>query len=73
MTIISTIIVMAVLALIANAAFAAITGRYFDEAVTKRELTPEEQLRRAYRSAYFAHVSLADECEPEQKTKKMGS
>ena len=71
MTIISTIIVMAVLALIANAAFAAITGRYSDEEVTRRKLTPEEQLKRAYLSAYYAHVSTLDECTPAQKSEKV--
>jgi hypothetical protein len=71
MIIISTIIVMAVLALIANAAFAAITGRYSNYEVTPRQLTPEEQLKRAYLSAYYAHVSTLDECTPAQKSEKV--
>ena len=69
MTLISTIIVMAVLAIIANAAFAAISGRYSDEEATERQLTPEEHLRRAYRSAYFTHASLADEARENEKGK----
>ena len=61
MFIISSIIVIAVSAIIANAAYFAISRKYFCEEVTKPELTSDELLRRAYLNAYFAHVSMSDE------------
>lgn len=61
MFIISSIIVIAVSAVIANAAYFAISRKYFYEEVTKPELTSDELLRRAYLNAYFAHVSMSDE------------
>ena len=66
MFIISTIIVIAVSAVIANAAYFAISRKYFCEEVTKPELTSDELLKRAYVNAYFAHVSMTDECSKQE-------
>ena len=46
--------------LIANGAYLAI---FISEPIRTNtsKLSPEEHLRRAYRSAYFSHVSLIDE------------
>jgi len=57
MHIISSIIIIGVACLIANAAYFAIfKDQRLQEATSV--LTPEERLRRAYLSAYFMHVSL---------------
>ena len=62
MFIISTIIVIAVSAVIANAAYFAISRKYSCEEVMRPKLTTcDELLKRAYRNAYFAHVSMSDE------------
>lgn len=61
MFIITTIIVIAMSAIIANAAYFAISRKYFCEEVVRPELTSYELLKRAYRNAYFAHISLSDE------------
>ena len=58
---ISTVIVIAVSAVIANAVYFAISRKYSCEEVTKPELTSDELLKRAYLNAYFAHVSTSDE------------
>ena len=54
------IIITGVASLIVNAAYFAI---FKDQRVQQAAsvLTPEERLRRAYRSAYFMHVSLSNE------------
>jgi len=62
MLIISSIIVIVVSAVIANAAYLAICRKYSSEEVKKPELTSDELLKRAYVNAYFAHVSMTDEC-----------
>ena len=61
MLIISSIIVIVVSAVIANAAYLAICRKYSCEEVMRSELTSDELLKRAYRNAYFAHVSMSDE------------
>ena len=61
MFIISSIIVIVVSAVIANAAYFAICRKYSCEEVMRPELTSDELLKRAYRNAYFAHVSMSDE------------
>jgi len=61
MFIISTIIVIAVSAVIANAAYLASSRKYACEEVKKPDLTSDELLKRAYLKAYFAHVSMSDE------------
>jgi len=61
MLIISSIIVIVVSAVIANAAYLAICRKYSCEEVMRPELTSDELLKRAYRNAYFAHVSMSDE------------
>ena len=64
MLIISSIIIVGVACLIANAAYFAIfKGQRLQQAASV--LTPEERLRRAYRSAYFMHVSLSNEAKNE--------
>ena len=68
MLIISSIILIGVACLIANAAYLAIfKGHPLQHAAPV--LTPEERLRRTYRSAYFMHVSLSHEA----KNKNGGS
>ena len=59
MYLISTLICTGVALLIANGAYLAI---FKSEPIhtNTSELSPEEQVRRAYRSAYFSHVSLMD-------------
>ena len=61
MFIISSIIVIVVLAVIANAAYFAICRKYSCKEVMRPELTSDELLKRAYRNAYFAHVSMTGE------------
>jgi hypothetical protein len=61
MFIISSIIVIVVLAVIANAAYFSICRKYSCEEVMRPELTSDELLQRAYRTAYFAHVSMSGE------------
>jgi len=60
MYLISTLICIGVALLISNGAYLAI---FKSEPIHTKtsELSPEEHLRRAYRSAYFSHVSLMDE------------
>ena len=59
MYIFSILICTGVALLIANGAYRAI---FKSEPIhtNTSELLPEEQVRRAYRSAYFSHVSLMD-------------
>ena len=59
MYLISILICTGVALLIANGAYLAI---FKSEPIhtNTSELSPEEQVRRAYRSAYFSHVSLMD-------------
>ena len=64
MLIISSIIIIGVTCLIANAAYFAIFKDKRLQQVAS-VLTPEERLRRAYRSAYFMHVSLSNEAKNE--------
>ena len=64
MLIISSIIIIGVAGLIANAAYFAILKVQPLREVASA-LTPEERLRRAYRSAYFTHVSLSNEAKNE--------
>ena len=66
MFIISTIIVIAVSALIANASYFAISSKYSSEEVKKPELTSDKLLKRAYVNAYFANVSMSDECSKQE-------
>ena len=61
MLIISSIIVIVVSAVIANAAYLAICRKYSCEEVMRPELTSDELLKCAYRNAYFANVSMSDE------------
>ena len=61
MFIISSIIVIVVSAVIVNAAYSAICRKYSREEVMRSEVTSDELLKRAYRNAYFAHVSMSDE------------
>ena len=64
MLIISSVIIIGVACLIANAAYLAIfKGQPLQQAASV--LTPKERLRRAYRSAYFMHVSLSHEAKNE--------
>ena len=64
MLIISSVIIIGVACLIANAVYFAIfKGQPLQQAASV--LTPEERLRRAYRSAYFMHVSLSEEVKEE--------
>ena len=64
MLIISSIIIIGVTCLIANAAYFAIfKGQRLQQGASF--LTPEERLRRAYRSAYLMHVSLSNEAQNE--------
>ena len=60
MYLISTLICIGVALLISNGAYLAI---FKSEPIHTKisKLSPEEYLRRAYRSAYFSHVSLRDE------------
>ena len=60
MYLISTLICIGVALLIANGAYLAIFKSEPIHTNTSK-LSPEERLRRAYRSAYFSHVSLMDE------------
>ena len=60
MYLISTLICIGVALLIANGVYLAIFKSEPIHTITS-ELSPEEHLRRAYRSAYFSHVSLMDE------------
>ena len=61
MYLLSAIIMSVVLALVTNAAYAAVSRKYSCEEVTRLKLTPDEQLKRVYRGAYFAHLSMSDE------------
>jgi hypothetical protein len=61
MFIISTIIVIALFAIIANATYCAISKTYSCEEVMRPELTSYELLKRAYRDAHFSHLSMSDE------------
>ena len=64
MLIISSSIIIGVACLIANAAYFSIfKGQRLQQAASV--LTSEERLRRAYRSAYFMHVSLSNEAKNE--------
>ena len=60
----SILICNGVACLVANAAYFAI---FKDQRLKQAAsvLTPEERLRRAYRSAYFMHVSLSEEAKDE--------
>ena len=60
MYLISTLICIGVTLLIINGAYRAIFKSQ-PAPTNTTELSPEEQRKRAYRSAYFTHVSLADE------------
>ena len=64
MLIISSVIIIGVACLIANAAYFAI---FKDQRLQKTAsvLTPVERLQRAYRSNYFMHVSLINDVESE--------
>ena len=64
MQIISSIIIIGVACLIANAAFFAIFKDQRPQPSASVNTT-EERLRRAYRSAYFMHVSLSKEAKDE--------
>ena len=57
---ISTLICIGVALLISNGAYIAIRKSEPAHSNTS-DLSPIEHLKRAYRSAYFAHVSLVDE------------
>ena len=59
MYLISMLICIGVALLIANGAYFAVFKSEPIQTHTS-ELSPEEHLRRAYRSAYFSHVSLMD-------------
>ena len=61
MFIISSIIVIVVSAVIVNAAYFAICRKYSCEEVMRSKFTSDELLKRAYRNAYFANVSMSDE------------
>jgi hypothetical protein len=61
MFIISSIIVTVVLVLIANAAHVAICKKYPDEEIRRPDLTPDELLKRAYRGAYYANLSMLED------------
>jgi hypothetical protein len=60
MYLISILICAGMACLIANAAYFAIFKSEPAHSNTSN-LSPEERLKRAYRSAYFAHVSFVDE------------
>ena len=60
MNFISILICIGVALLIASGAYLAIFKSEQTHANTSK-LSPEERLRRAYRTAYFGHVSLMDE------------
>ena len=64
MLIISSVIIIGVACSIANAAYFAIFKCQPLQQVAS-VLTPEERLRRAYRSAYFMNVSLSNEAKNE--------
>ena len=63
---ISILICICMALLIANGAYLAI---FRSEPIhtNTSELSPEEHLRRAYRSAYFSHVSLMNEASENEK------
>lgn len=60
MLIMSSINVIGVSAIVARAAYFAISRKDPYEEVTKPDLTSDELLSHAYSSGYFAHVSVLD-------------
>ena len=61
MFLLSALIMFVVLALITNAAYAAVFRKRDSQKVTRLELTPEARLKRVYLGAYFSHRSMSDE------------